>query len=199
MKFHISLLDVLNSKIKVKIIKFLLAHNALMSEREIASVLKISHMSANRTLRELAEFNFVTYVTVGKAHLWRVNKRSYAFRVLSKFIKGISEMQEPIEDLKNMLLRNLSKDLIKRMVLFGSIAKGSERTNSDIDVFILVKDRQSKKKLEPQIDRLSNLCLEMYGNRLTPYLLTQQELKQKKNLNIISEINEGLEIFNTSH
>lgn len=166
-----------------------------MSEREIASVLKISHMSVNRTLRELAEFNFVNFITVGKAHLWRVNKRSYAFRVLSKFIKGVSEMQEPIEDLKNMLLRNLSKDLIKRMVLFGSIAKGSERANSDIDVFILVKNRQSKKKLEPQIDRLSNLCLEMYGNRLTPYLLTQQELKQKKNLNVISEINEGLVIY----
>lgn len=195
MKFHISLLDVLNSKTKVQIIKFLLIHKASMSEREIASVLKISHMSVNRTLRELAEFNFVNFVTVGKAHLWRVNKRSYAFRVLSKFIKGVSEIQEPIEDLKNMLLRNLSKDLIKRMVLFGSIAKGSERANSDIDVFILVKDRQSKNKLEPQIDKLSNLCLELYGNRLAPYLLTQQEMKQKKNLKVISEINEGLEIF----
>ena len=166
-----------------------------MSEREMASVLKVSHMSVNRTLRELAEFNFVTYVTVGKAHLWRVNQRSYAFRILSKFIKGISEIQEPIEDLKKILLRNLSRDLIKRIVLFGSIAKGSERANSDIDVFILAKDRQSKKKLETQIDRLSNLCLEMYGNRLTPYLLTQQEMKQKKNLKVISEINEGLEIF----
>lgn len=170
-----------------------------MSEREIASVSKVSHMSVNRTLRELAEFNLVNFVNVGKAHLWRVNKRSYAFRVLSKFIKGISEIQEPTEDLKNLLLKNISNNLIKRIVLFGSIAKGSERANSDIDIFILAKDRQSKKELEPQIDKLSNLCLEMYGNRLAPYLLTQQEMRQKKNLKVIMEINEGLEIFNTSH
>ena len=195
MKFHISLLDVLNSKTKVKIIKFLLTHEASMSEREIASVLKVSHMSVNRTMRELTEFNFVSFVTVGKAHLWKVNRKSYAFRVLSELIKGVSSIKEPIEDLKSMLLRNLFKTLIKQVVLFGSVAKGLENTNSDIDIFILVKDKQDKKKLEPQIEKLSNLCFEMYGNRLAPYILTEQEMKQKKKLNIISEIHKGLEIF----
>ena len=195
MEFHKSLLDILNSRTKVKIIRFLLTLTAPMSEREIASVLKVSHMSVNRTLRELAEFNLVNFATVGKAHLWRVNKRSYAFRVLSKFIEGISEIQEPIEDLKKSLLKNLSKDLIKRIILFGSVAKSAEKANSDIDVFILAKDRQSKKELEPQLNRLSNLCLERYGNRLAPYLLTPQEMKRKKNSKVISEINKGLEIY----
>lgn len=195
MKFHISMLDVLNSKTKVKIIKFLLTHRASMSERKIASILKVSHMSVNRTMQELAEFNFVNFVTVGKAHLWRVNRKSYAFRVLSRLIEVISDIKEPLEDLKNTLLRNISKTLIKRMVLFGSIAEGSERSNSDIDIFILIKDKESKKKLELQIEKLSNLCLEMYGNRLAPYILTEHEMKHKKNLKIISEINKGLKIF----
>ena len=195
MKFNVSLLDVLNSKTKVKIIKFLLTHEASMSEREVASVLKVSHMSVNRTMRELSDFNFVNFVTVGKAHLWRVNRKSYAFKALSSLIKGISSIKEPIEDLKSMLLKNLPKALIKRVVLFGSVAKSSEKVNSDIDVFILVKDKQSKKKLEPHIEKLSNLCSEVYGNRLAPYILTEQEMKQKKGLKVISEINKGIEIF----
>jgi len=195
MKFHISLLDVLTSKAKIKIIKFLLNHEASMSEREIASVLNVSHMSVNRTMRELAELNFVNFVTIGKAHLWRVNRKSYAFRVLSELFKGVSGIKEPLEDLKKMLLDNLPKTLIKQVVLFGSIAKASERSNSDIDVFILVKDKPSKKKLESQIDKLSNICLEAYGNRLAPYILTEQEMEQKKNLKIFSEINKGIQIF----
>ncbi len=195
MRFNISLLDVLNSKTKVKIIKFLLTHEASMSEREIASVLKVSHMSVNRTMRELADINFVDFVTIGKAHLWRTNRKSYAFRVLSKLINGVSGIKDPVEDLKKILLRNLSKTLIERVVLFGSVAKGSERANSDIDLFVLVKDKQSKQKLEPQIEKLSNICFEVYGNRLAPYILTEWEMKQKKNLKIISEINNGLEIF----
>ena len=195
MKFRISLLDVLNSKTKIKIIKFLLTHEASMSEREIASILKVSHMSVNRTMRELAELNFVNFVTIGKAHLWRVNHKSYAFRALSELIKGVSGIQEPIEELKKILLKKLPKTLIKRIVLFGSIAKGSERTNSDIDIFILARDKQSKEKLESSIEKLSNICFEMYGNRLAPYILTDQEFKQKKNLKVISEIAKGIEIY----
>ncbi len=195
MKFHISLLDVLTSKAKIKIIKFLLNHEASMSEREIASVLNVSHMSVNRTMRELGELNFVNFVTIGKAHLWRVNRKSYAFKVLYELFKGVSGIKAPLENLKEILLNNLPKTLIKKVVLFGSIAKGSERSNSDIDVFILVKDKLSKKKLEPQIEKLSNICLEAYGNRLAPYILTEQEMEQKKNLKIVSEINKGIQIF----
>ena len=195
MKFHISLLDVLTSKGKIKIIKFLLNHEAFMSEREIASVLNVSHMSVNRTMRELGELNFVNFVTIGKAHLWRVNRKSYAFRVLSELFKGVTGIKEPLEDLKEILLNNLPKTLIKKVVLFGSIAKASERSNSDIDVFVLVKDKESKKKLESQIDKLSNICFEAYGNRLAPYILTEQEMEQKKNLKIVSEINKGIQIF----
>ncbi len=195
MKFHTSLLDVLTSKAKIKIIKFLLNHVASMSEREIASVLNVSHMSVNRTMRELGELNFVNFVTIGKAHLWRVNRKSYAFRVLSELFKGVTGIKEPLEDLKEILLNNLPKTLIKKVVLFGSIAKASERSNSDIDVFVLVKNKESKKKLESQIDKLSNMCLEAYGNRLAPYILTEQEIEQKKNLKIVSEINKGIQIF----
>lgn len=195
MKFHISLLDVLTSKAKIKIIKFLLNHVASMSEREIASVLNVSHMSVNRTMRELGELNFVNFITIGKAHLWRVNRKSYAFRVLSELFKGVSGIKEPLEDLKEILLNNLPKTLIKKVVLFGSIAKASERSNSDIDVFVLVKNKESKKRLESQIDKLSNICLEAYGNRLAPYILTEQEIEQKKNLKIVSEINKGIQIF----
>lgn len=195
MKFKVSLLDVLSSKTKVKIIKFLLKHEASMSEREIASILKVSHMSINRTMRELADVNFVNFVNIGKAHLWKVNRKSYTFKALSQLIKDISTIEKPLGELKATLLRNLSKALAKKVVLFGSVAKGLERSNSDIDIFILVKDKPSKIKLEPSIEKLSNLCFEIYGNRLASYILTQQELKQKKRLKIISEIEKGIQIF----
>ena len=195
MKFHISLLDVLSSKTKVKIIKFLLTHEASMSEREIASILKVSHMSVNRAMRELAELNFMHFVTIGKAHLWKVNHESYAYGVLSRLIKGVSGIKEPIEHLRKTLLKKLPKALIKKIVLFGSIANASEKTDSDIDIFILTKDKQSKEKLKLSIEKISGICFDVYGNRLAPYILTEQEMKQKKGLRVISEINKGMQIF----
>lgn len=195
MKLHTSLLDVLDSKTKLKIIKFLLTHQASMSEREIASILKVSHMSINRVMRELSEVNFVDFSRVGKAHLWRVHRKSYAFKVFSSLLSGNPEGNDPFADLKREIVRNLPKTLLIRIVLFGSVAEGSEKTDSDIDLFILVKDQHSKNKLERAIEKLSKKCLEIYGNRLAPYILTTQELEQKKNLPVISEIKRGIVLF----
>jgi len=194
MKFNTSLIDILNSKTKLKIVKFLLTHEASMSEREIASILKVSHMSINRTMQELAEVNFVNFVTIGKAHLWKVNRKSYAFKVLSEFIKGVSRIKNPLDDLKNMILKNVPKALVRKMVLFGSVAKGAEKIDSDIDVFFLVKDNKDKEKLSFALEKLSNACLETYGNRLSPYILTEQEIKKKVRLKFLTEINKGIEI-----
>lgn len=195
MRFNASLVNILNSATKVKIVKFLLTHEASMSEREIASILKVSHMSINRTMRELSEVNFVNFVSVGKAHLWRVNRKSYAFKVLSEFIKGVSGIKDPLDDLKEMILNNMPKSLIKRAVLFGSIAKSEENRDSDIDVFFLVKDIKDKEKLYPALEKLSNACLETYGNRLSPYILTEQEARKKTRQKFLAEIDKGMEIF----
>ena len=195
MKFHTSLFDVLNSNTKFKIVKFLLKHEAFMSEREIASVLNVSHMSVNRIAKELENMNFVNFAKIGNVHLWRVNHKSYAYKVFSEFIKRISSIKEPLEDLKDTILRNLPKDLIKKLVLFGSIVKGLEKANSDIDLFILVENRKIKDKLEPSMKKLTNLCLDKYGNLLAPYILTEYEMEQKKQLRLISEIEKGLQIF----
>jgi len=197
MKFNASLIDILNSKTKLKIVKFLLTHEASMSEREIASILKVSHMSINRTMRELSEVNFVDFVTIGKAHLWKVNRKSYAFKVLSELIKGISHIKDPLDDLKDMILTNIPKTLIKKVVLFGSVAKGAEKTGSDIDIFFLVKDSRDKEKLGFALEKFSNACLETYGNRLSPYILTEQETKKKARAKFLSEINKGIEIFHS--
>jgi len=195
MKFNSSLIDILNSKTKLKIARFLLTHEATMSEREIAAILKVSHMSINRTMRELSEVNFVAFFTIGKAHLWRVNRKSYSFRILSEFINGISRIKGPVDDLKDVILTTIPKHLIREVVLFGSIAKGAEKTDSDIDVFFLVKDSVAKEKLDPALDTLSTICLETYGNRLSPYILTEQEAKNNARQKFLSEISKGIKIF----
>ena len=152
-------------------------------------------MSINRTMQELSEVNFVNFVTIGKAHLWKVNRKSYAFKVLSEFVKGVSRIKDPLDDLKNMILKNTPKALVKKVVLFGSIAKGAEELDSDIDVFFLVKDNKDKEKLRFTLEKLSNACLETYGNRLSPYILTEQETKKKVRQKFLSEINKGMKIF----
>ena len=180
MRFHELYSDLFKSEIKLKIIEFLLKHEVSMSEREIASVLRISHMSVNRTMRELAESNLVHYITIGKAHLWKVNRESFAYKALERFMDSLRAMPNPLSELKRVIMRHLSKSLVKRVVLFGSVARGKEKPDSDIDLFILVENIQDQKALEESIEKLSTECLEVFGNRLAPYILTKRQYNEKK-------------------
>jgi len=194
MEFHKSLLNIIDSKTKLKIVKFLINYESNMSEREISSILNVSHMSVNRTMRDLSAVNFTHCVSIGNAYLWKVNRKSYAYQGLEKIIEAISSIDDPLENLKNTILRNLSLDSFMKIILFGSIAKGTERTNSDIDLFILVATKQLKEKVKPALERLTILCLDKYGNVLSPYILTKKELENKKNLAVIKEIKKGIQL-----
>jgi predicted nucleotidyltransferase len=101
----------------------------------------------------------------------------------------------PIEDLKKTLLQNLPVEMTKKIILFGSVSKSSEEPNSDIDLFILVKLQKHKDAIEPYIEKLALTCLVRYGNVLSPYVLTEIDMKQKKNLNLMRNIQSGMQLY----
>ena len=166
-----------------------------MSEREIASILKISHMSVNRAMGELSEINFAAFKSVGKAHMWMVNRKSYAYTVVKKIIESANAEPSPLAALKGIILKHLPKERMLRAALFGSVAKGQEREDSDIDIFIVVRTQKDKDNLELALEKLSADCLDMFGNRLAPYILSEKEWKAKKSLAVVREAEKGMMLY----
>lgn len=194
MRFSARVPDLVHSRTTARIVRFLLNHTAAMSEREMASVLKVSHMSVNRTLRELAAVNFAGFVTIGKAHVWSVNRRSYAYRVLSRHFAGAGKGSDPLADLKATIVAHTPWSVVRRVLLFGSIARGDDTSDSDIDVCYLVANPAARARLAPAVEKLSNICLEKYGNHLAPYIITTTEAAGKVRAALWSEIRAGVEI-----
>ena len=195
MQFELSLDKLISSKAKLKILKYLFGHTASMSENELARVIKISPMTINRLMKELRELNLVNMERVGNANVWSVNKESYAYIALSKLMGEISSVPKPFEHLKETLSSNIPKELVKKVILYGSLAQGKSKVNSDIDLFILVRAQKEAEELTPHLDRLSSLCLSLYGNRLAPYILTETQLEEKKKLPLLKEIEKGIQVI----
>lgn len=195
MRFHDSFLKTINSEVKQKIIHFLLHHENSMSERELASLAGVSHMTVNRILRELEDWNFVQFERIGRAHVWSINKKSYSYSVISETLGKVNLLSDTLKELTKDIMLWLPKKLMLKVVLFGSIIRGEEKQDSDIDLFILVKNQNDLELLEEVLDKLSIQCLEKYGNRLAPYVLTEKEFKQKKDLKLIGEIQKGIQLY----
>ena len=195
MRFHEVIDDIISSPVRLKVASFLLTHEAPMSEREIASILKISHMSINRVMGELAEVNFVHCKTIGRAHVWAVNPKSFAYHAIKRIVDVIQSSSSPLTELRKLILKYLPPKKVRRLILFGSIAKGEENADSDIDLLIVVKTEKEKGRIEPLLDQLSAACLDMFGNRLSAYLLSDKEWKQKKSFETIREANKGINLY----
>jgi predicted nucleotidyltransferase len=192
MDFHSSPLAFLISPVRLKIIEFVLKNEFPMSEREISRILSVSHMSVNRTMRELAAMNLVNATRAGTAFLWNTNRRSHAFAVFSKALESFSGVPTPIEELKKAIREILPLSHIEKIILFGSVAKRKERPGSDIDLFVLIKGEEEKALLEQALERLGILCLEKFGHPLSPYLRTRAEKRARGQLRLDAEIASGI-------
>ncbi len=192
MDFHSSPLAFLFSPVRLKIVKFLIHNEALMSEREMSRILSVSHMSVNRAMRELEAVNLVNAARAGTAVLWKTNRRSYAFEVFSKALVSISDIPTPLEELKTAIRQILPLPQIEKISLFGSVARQKDRPGSDIDLFVLVKGKVEKAKVEAALEHLSIICLEKFGHPLSPYLRTRSEITVRGRLRLDDEIEAGI-------
>jgi len=146
-------------------------------------------------MQELAQMNFVHILRTGRSHLWRVNRSSYIFQTLSEIFQLPEGSQGPLEDLKKTILTNLPLSSVQKIILFGSIGQGNEEFNSDIDLFIQVKDEDNKQQVEPAAEKLAARCLERYGNVLAPYILSEKELDERTGLPLIDNIKKGISLY----
>ena len=89
----------------------------------------------------------------------------------------------------------MTKPVVSRVSLFGSLVAGQERDDSDIDLFIVVKTDKDKENIEPAIGELSAVCLDLFGNRLAPYILSQREWKAKKLLAVVKAAEKGMVLY----
>lgn len=180
------------SKAKLKIVLFLLSGIGPTGERELARRISLSHVAVGKALRDLERVNFVSKTNIGNVNVWSVNEKSYAYLV-GAHLEELAKTPPLLH-----LTKNLQADFgeaysyIERVVLFGSVAEGKETERSDIDVFILVKDSAHKKAALKQALSVSGRYEELYGNALSPVIMTGAETK--RNSKLLKNIERGIVI-----
>lgn len=78
-----------------------------------------------------------------------------------------------------------------KIILYGSLAKGKYRLDSDIDLAIITKN----KNLMKQASSIANKILAEHGKLVTIKFITEEEFEREKSP-IIDEIKKGIVIYN---
>jgi predicted nucleotidyltransferase len=108
---------------------------------------------------------------------------------------GRKENFSPLEHLKAALKTGLKNKNVLKAVIFGSVAGKNEESSSDIDLFVLVKNAGNRELIQKKLDELNLICLEFYGNSLSPYVLTEKEYNAKSGTELVKNIDGGIEVI----
>jgi len=176
---------VLSSESKVRILRLYTHHQGLeLTKRELARMIGMSHTAVNAVISDLLSVGVLKVKYAGRSHIYTINKTSFLLPILAHLFKEERSIKENMLDTIREGMKSAGTS-----VLFGSYARGDEDLKSDIDLLIVTKDKEAAWKT---VSKMQMRIQEGYGISISPMILTEAELKAKKNEPVYQNaINEG--------
>jgi predicted nucleotidyltransferase len=117
---------------------------------EVSKELKISKSVVFKVINSLKNENILVSFTKGKSKFYRLNEENYFVNAL---IKKIFELEEQVmNEVKNLLIKNFKKIKILSLILYGSFFTPRFDFKSDIDLMIIV---ENKNKVKKEIEKIT--------------------------------------------
>jgi predicted nucleotidyltransferase len=184
MRFTRYLEELLSTKSDIKILRTLCKYPTKeFNESELARVSGVGQKTVNRAMPKYVSYGIVSARTIARANVYSLNSGHYIIKQLSPLFQA----EEGAKSELKRLLRNAFKGdkAIVSLVMFGSVARGKEEPTSDIDVFVLTKD---KEKAKEKLQVVEEATMKKFGNVISEYIITPEEFKQKRDTQTIKEI-----------
>ena len=190
-----SLDAVLNSKTKVKIIRLFISRTSAfrVSGRDIARLINVSPPATHAALKELQSLNILRLEIIGKQHIYSLNDKN---RIVKDILKPGFEKELSIkEDIKNFLNSRIKETGIRKylisVILYGSLQRNQTDNRSDVDIAVIVRDKNDKKEIENKfIENIGVEFREYFGVHLDAYVKSKEEFinRMRKHLSPVESL-----------
>ncbi|MBI1973477.1 nucleotidyltransferase domain-containing protein [Candidatus Micrarchaeota archaeon] len=190
MIFHNVLDTLFSGPVKAKILFFVVSNKSPYSEREIARRLKVSHTAVNKAMKDFHELNLVTPMKVGGATVWNLNEESYSYKAAQNPV--LLSQSPPLEELKQLILTAVCGDDVPVASIFGSIAVGNEKYDSDIDLLVVVDSARVKDRVTGALNKTQDKIYSRFGNSISPIIYTINEVNSAKVQKVLGWARKGV-------
>jgi len=177
MRFHDPLDDILGNRTQIKLLRLLSRTRSAHTGRELARLIGQSHNTVRYALEELELNGLVVKQQAGRSNLYSLDEDNIVYKqILSPAFK----LEEGLfAEVAKIFSDKLGEDLVA-VILFGSVAKGEEDPNSDIDLVLVFKDEVSLEDKEDEIADASLQVTKSFGNQVSTISLGSTEFERKK-------------------
>ena len=184
MLLHKYLEYVLGNKASITLLRTMINYRRkIFTIRGLADEAKVSPNETALTVHNLAKFGIVTIQPIGRAYQIELNDKSHA---LNKIIEPImSAEKNTLSDLLQLLKKHLDTKKITSAAVFGSVAKGDEKLDSDLDLLVISNDHDHAIE---QISVASRQAFSIFHGNLSHLIFTEKEFRDKQKGSLIKSI-----------
>jgi len=183
------LTDVLNSEIKVKVMRLFASRleGYHATGREVARIVGTTAPTAHAALKDLYSSHILNYEVSGKNHLYSLNRKTRIVQeiLLPMFQKEDAFKADVFEFIKTALKKKKVIDSIVSILLYGSQQRGKSDESSDIDIAVIVRTEGDLKIIEDLfIEEITSSFYDYFGVLLDAYIKTQKDFTDRLNKNL---------------
>lgn len=180
MKFFHPLDHILDSSVKVRILRFLCRKGGEWSGRRLAAELKMNPVTAHRALRELYGATILDFRKTGNSFGYSLRDDHDVVRqVLRPLFERERGAHERLSELFRKELSASAKKSVLTAAIYGSIARGQERPTSDLDLLVLVPSEEAKRQVRPALDTFCEKVVSRFANVPSVQVNTVREAREK--------------------
>ena len=177
MKFQEPLDDILSSRIKVRILRLFSRTRGSYSGREVARLIGYSHNPTIQALKELEAQGLLNRRSIGASHEYTINEEHLL--VSDVLLDAFQTERNALLEIARIFQEQMGKDF-EEAIIFGSVARGEERLDSDVDILIIISDRADTGALEDKISEATSRAMAASGNPISPTIISRSEYEKRK-------------------
>lgn len=159
MFFNNSITRIIKDSKYLKTFEILFKNTEGATGRALAVLVGVSVFKMNQVLRDLVQQGIVLQTSIGKAHLYRLNKL-HVFREIISYLIRFDETL--LSSLGKKIMRELTPKPLS-IIVYGSVARGEEKPNSDLDL-LFVYDGKSEPGGITKTGHILEMVSRHYGN-----------------------------------
>lgn len=168
--------DILGSRIKIGILRLLFRTRGMFSGREISRLVGFSPTHTISNLKDLEAEGLILRQRSGNTDLYQLNERNSAVEGLLAPVFGWES--NLLDELAGNFVDRLGDKLVS-IRLFGSVARGEDDSDSDVDLLLTVVDGSDPDDLEECVAEVALEAGRRFGRPVSAILETESKFAEK--------------------
>ena len=179
MRYHDTLDEVLGNRVQLRLLRVLVRTKGSFTGRELARLIEHSQNQTRLALEELERNGLVVRQSAGRAYLYSADMENI---LVTDLLDAGFRLEDALLDrLAAVYSDEIGRDL-DSVILFGSVARGEEKPESDIDLVIVVKDKADLESTEDRVAEASAKVTRLFGNQATAIVVRKSDYEKKTRL-----------------